>query len=89
MLEEYNLDLRTRTKLMDITQDYAIVVKGGTEERLVFDTVVLSLGTRVDVGAINHFKTVVPECYVVGTCNGKSGTVWNAVTSAFDAAMAI
>jgi 2,4-dienoyl-CoA reductase-like NADH-dependent reductase (Old Yellow Enzyme family)/thioredoxin reductase len=89
MLEEYNLDLRTRTKLVDVTQDYAIVVKDSTEERLFFDTVVLSLGTRVDVETINHLKTAVPECYVAGTCNGKSGTVWNAVTSAFDTAMAI
>ena len=89
MLEEYNPDLRTRTKLVDVTQDYAIVAKDGTEERLAFDTIVLSLGTRVDVGKINHLRTAVPECYVAGTCNGKSGTVWNAVTSAFDAAMAI
>jgi 2,4-dienoyl-CoA reductase-like NADH-dependent reductase (Old Yellow Enzyme family)/thioredoxin reductase len=89
MLAEYNVDLRTQTKLMDVTQDYAIVVKAGREENLVFDTLVLSLGTEVDTEAIDRFRTVVAECYVVGTGNGRSATVWNATTSAFDAAMAV
>ena len=66
-----------------------MVVKDGKEERLAFDTVVLSLGTKVDSEAINQLRTAVAECYVVGNSNGKSGTVWNATTSAFDAAMAI
>jgi uncharacterized FAD-dependent dehydrogenase len=88
-LAEYNLDLRTRTKLIEVTQDYAIVVKDGREERLVFDTVVLSLGTQVDTEAINQLRTAVAEAYVVGNSNGKSGSVWNATTSGFDAAMAV
>jgi 2,4-dienoyl-CoA reductase-like NADH-dependent reductase (Old Yellow Enzyme family)/thioredoxin reductase len=89
MLAESSVDLRTRTKLVDVTQDYAIVVNEGREEGLVFDTVVLSLGTRVDTEAINRLRTAVAECYVVGNSNGKPGTVWNATTSAFDAAMAV
>jgi 2,4-dienoyl-CoA reductase-like NADH-dependent reductase (Old Yellow Enzyme family)/thioredoxin reductase len=89
MLAEYKVDLRTRTKLIDATQDYAMVVKDGREERLLFDTLILSLGTKVDVEAIGHFRAAAAECYVVGTSNGLSGTVWNATTSAFDAAMAV
>jgi len=89
ILAEHNLDLRTRTKLIDVTPDCAIVAKDGREERLVFDTIVLSLGTKVDMDAINHLRTAMPECYVVGSSNAKSGSVWNATTSAFDAAMAL
>jgi 2,4-dienoyl-CoA reductase-like NADH-dependent reductase (Old Yellow Enzyme family)/thioredoxin reductase len=89
MLAEYNVNLMTQTKLIDVTQNYAIVVKDGREEGLVFDTLVLSLGTEVDTEAIDHFRTAVVECYVVGTSNGKPDTVWNATTSAFDAAMAV
>jgi NADPH-dependent 2,4-dienoyl-CoA reductase/sulfur reductase-like enzyme len=89
LLAEYNVDLRTQTKLVDATQDCAIVVKHGREERLIFDTLVLSLGTEVDTEAVDRFRTAVAECYVVGTSNGRPGTVWNATTSAFDAAMAI
>ena len=89
ILAEFDLDLRTQTKLVDVTQDYAVVVNNGREERLVFDTVILSLGTMVDTDAINRLRPAVAECYVVGSSNGKSSTVWNATTSAYDAAMAI
>ena len=89
MLAEYNVDLRTQTKLVDVTQEYAVVVRNGREERLVFDTVILSFGTKVDTEAIDRLRPAVAECYVVGNSNGKSGTVWNATTSAYDAAMAI
>jgi 2,4-dienoyl-CoA reductase-like NADH-dependent reductase (Old Yellow Enzyme family)/thioredoxin reductase len=89
ILEEHNVALKTRTRLIDVTQDYAIVATDGMEQRLAYDTVVLSLGTKVDTEAISHLKTAVAECYIVGNCNGKSGTVWNATTSAFDAAMAV
>jgi 2,4-dienoyl-CoA reductase-like NADH-dependent reductase (Old Yellow Enzyme family)/thioredoxin reductase len=89
ILAEHNLDLRTQTKLVDVTQEYAIVVKGGREERLVFDSIVLSLGTAVDTESIDRLRPSMAECYIIGNCNGKSGTVWNATTSALDAAMAI
>ncbi|MBP1625435.1 MAG: NADH-flavin oxidoreductase, Old yellow enzyme family, partial [Acidobacteria bacterium] len=89
MLAEYNLDFRTQTKLVDVTKDCAIVIKDGKEEALVFDTVVLSLGTQIDAECINRLRSSVAECYVAGTCGGKSNTVWNATTSAFDAAMAV
>jgi 2,4-dienoyl-CoA reductase-like NADH-dependent reductase (Old Yellow Enzyme family)/thioredoxin reductase len=89
ILAESGVDLRTQTRLMDIEPEYAVVVADGKEERLAFDTVVLSLGIKVDSEALSRFRTAAVECYVVGNSNGTSGTVWNATTSAFDAAMAI
>jgi len=89
ILAEYGVDLRTETKLVDVTQDYAVVLHEGKEERQVFDTIILSLGTTVDTDAIHRLKQAGAECYVVGDGNGRSGTVWNAVTSAYDAAMAV
>jgi len=89
ILAEHNIDFRTRTKLIDATQDCAIVVKDGREEKLVFDTIVLSLGTKIETKVIDQLRTAVAECYVVGTSNGNPGSVWNATTSAFDAAMAV
>ena len=89
ILAEYNLGLRTKTKLVDVTKDYAVVTRDGAEEALDFDTLVLSMGTRIDTESIDHLRSAVAECYVVGNCSGKSNTVWNATTSAFDAAMAV
>jgi NADPH-dependent 2,4-dienoyl-CoA reductase/sulfur reductase-like enzyme len=88
-LAEYNVDLRTETKLADITKDCVTVIRNGKEEALSADTVILSMGTRVDGESIDRLKSLAAECYVVGSCNGKANTVWNATTSAFDAAMAV
>jgi 2,4-dienoyl-CoA reductase-like NADH-dependent reductase (Old Yellow Enzyme family)/thioredoxin reductase len=89
VLAESNVDLKTQTKLIDVEPDYALVVKNGRQEQLTYDTVILSLGSRVDAEANSRLKTAVAECYIVGNGNGISGTVWNATTSAFDAAMII
>ncbi|MBN2242700.1 MAG: FAD-dependent oxidoreductase [Acidobacteria bacterium] len=89
ILEEYGVDLRTETKLLDVTRDHALVVHNGREDRLVCDTVVLSLGTVVDGDAIDRLRSAVAGCQVVGDGNGQQATVWNAVTSACDAAMAV
>jgi 2,4-dienoyl-CoA reductase-like NADH-dependent reductase (Old Yellow Enzyme family)/thioredoxin reductase len=89
VLADLNLDLRTQTKLVDVTRDSAIVARDGKEEALAFDTVILSLGTRVDTESIGRLRSSVAECYMVGNCSGNSNTVWHATTSAFDAAMAI
>jgi len=89
ILAESDVELKTQTKLIDVTQDYAIVVEDGREAGLLFDTVVLSLGTQINIEAINQLRTAVAECYVVGSSNGNSSTIWNATTSAFDAAMVV
>ena len=39
ILEEHNVVLKTRTKLIDVTQDYAMVANDGMEQRLAYDTV--------------------------------------------------
>ncbi len=88
MLEELSVDLRCQTRLIDITNDYSIVVRDGKEEKLVSDTVILCLGTRVNTDAIDQLRTTVSECYIVGDTNGRQG-LWNATTSAYDAAVAI
>jgi 2,4-dienoyl-CoA reductase-like NADH-dependent reductase (Old Yellow Enzyme family)/thioredoxin reductase len=88
-LAESEIDLRTQTKLVDVMPDYAEVIRNGQKEQLPFDTVILSLGIKVDTECVDQLRSAVAETYVVGNSNGKSGTVWNATTSAFDAAMAI
>jgi 2,4-dienoyl-CoA reductase-like NADH-dependent reductase (Old Yellow Enzyme family)/thioredoxin reductase len=91
ILEEHAIDLRPETKLIDVTEDYVVVKKGNKEENLVFDTVILAFGIRVNANyeTINQLRAVVAESYIVGDSNNKGGALWNATTSAFDAAMAI
>ena len=44
---------------------------------------------NADSEVIRKLKATVAESYIVGDSNTSQGTLWNAVTSGFDAAMAI
>jgi 2,4-dienoyl-CoA reductase-like NADH-dependent reductase (Old Yellow Enzyme family)/thioredoxin reductase len=90
-LEEKKIDLRTETKLVDVTGEFVVVEKNGGEEKLVFDTVILALGLKpyANEETICRLRAVVAESYIVGDGNNKPGGLWNAVTSGFDAAMVI
>lgn len=91
ILEERHVEIMPETKLIDVTNDNVVVEKEAKERRLVFDTTILALGIKANAGdeAISRLKAAVPESYVVGDSNGLRGGLWNAITSAFDAAMAI
>jgi 2,4-dienoyl-CoA reductase-like NADH-dependent reductase (Old Yellow Enzyme family)/NADPH-dependent 2,4-dienoyl-CoA reductase/sulfur reductase-like enzyme len=91
LLEKQGVILSPDTKLIDVTADDVVVEKGEKQERLKFDTVILAMGYRQNANneVIKGLKKAVPESYVVGDCNGSDGAIWNAITSAYDAAMAI
>ena len=91
ILEEHNVDLRPDTWLVDVTNDHAVIKRDGKEENLVFDNVILASGMKAnaDSALIRELKATVVENYVIGDSNTIHGTLWNAVTSGFDAAMAI
>ncbi len=91
ILEKHNVDLRPETELMDVTKDYVVIKKNNKEENLVFETAILALGIKPNANyeIIRPLRAIVTESYVVGDSNNKLGGLWNATTSAFDAAMAI
>jgi pyruvate/2-oxoglutarate dehydrogenase complex dihydrolipoamide dehydrogenase (E3) component len=91
ILEEHNVDLRPETSLIDVTKDYVIIKQNNKEQNLLFDTVILALGFKANANyeIIRQLRAAVPESYVVGDSSDSQGALWNAVTSAFDAAMAI
>lgn len=87
ILEEYQFDLLPETRLIDVTEDDVIVERNGKQEHFKADTIILSLGNRVDYDKIQAFKQTAREYYVIGDANGRPGSVRNAVTSGYDAAM--
>jgi 2,4-dienoyl-CoA reductase-like NADH-dependent reductase (Old Yellow Enzyme family)/thioredoxin reductase len=91
ILKRHNVDLRHETRLIDVTKDHVVIKKNNKEENLVFDTVILALGIKANANyeIIRQLRAAVPESYVVGDSNDKQGALWNAITSAFDAAMVI
>ena len=91
LLEDNHIDLKTETRLVDVTSEFVIVEKNGQEEKPVFDTVILALGLKLNANdePVRRLRAVAAESYVVGDGNNNRGGLWNAVTSGFDAAMAI
>lgn len=91
VLEEHKVDLCPETKLIDITKEYVAIERDNKQENLVFDTVILASGMKAGANfeSIKNLRALVPESYVAGDCNDNQYTIWNATTSAFDAAMAI
>jgi 2,4-dienoyl-CoA reductase-like NADH-dependent reductase (Old Yellow Enzyme family)/thioredoxin reductase len=91
ILEEHNVDLRPETMLIDVTEAYVVLKKNDKEENLEFDTVILASGMKASANSeiIRRLRATVAESYVVGNSNDKEDNLWNATTSAFDAAMAI
>jgi len=91
ILEKHNVDFQPETKLIDVTKEHVVVKKNNKEKILAFDTVILALGKRANANTeiIGKLRATVAESYVVGDSNDKQGALWNATTSAFDAAMAI
>jgi 2,4-dienoyl-CoA reductase-like NADH-dependent reductase (Old Yellow Enzyme family)/thioredoxin reductase len=91
ILEGHNIDLKPGTRLIDVTKDYVVIRENDKEQNLAFDTVILALGIKVNANyeIIRQLRAVVAESYVVGDSSGRDGALWNATTSAFDAAMAV
>ncbi len=91
LLERHNVELMPDTWLIDVTDYYAVIKRNGKEENLVFDNVILASGMKPNAYSelIRRLKAAVAESYVVGDSNTGQGTLWNAVTSGFDAAMVI
>ena len=90
MLEERGVEILDETKLEEIT-DKGIIVQDatGAKKEMACDTVVLSLGLRAKTNAVRAFADCADEVFFVGDCNTKQGTLFNAITTAHDAAMSI
>lgn len=58
------------------------------DEVIECDTAVMSLGFRPEAGILEKYEDICDKIFVVGDCD-HPGNVWNANTTAFDAAMRI
>ena len=90
MLDEREVKLLDETKLEEMSENGIIIRDStGTKREMPCDTVVLSLGVRAKKDAGRAFADCADEVILVGDCNSSQGTVFNAITTAHDAAMSI
>jgi 2,4-dienoyl-CoA reductase-like NADH-dependent reductase (Old Yellow Enzyme family)/thioredoxin reductase len=91
LLQERNVHFINEVKVEDITDDGVTIVslKTGEKTELPCDHAVLSLGMRKNLAAVEAFRGLVPETYVIGDCSNVAGVLWKATRSGFDMAMEI
>jgi 2,4-dienoyl-CoA reductase-like NADH-dependent reductase (Old Yellow Enzyme family)/thioredoxin reductase len=90
MLADAKIEIMGETKLEGITEKGIEVSSGdGNRRKLICDTLVLSLGVRARRDVAYSFRQVCANVIPVGDCNTLQGTLFNAITTAYDAAMSI
>lgn len=88
LLQENNVKFVCDTKIDDIAEEGMTVTKSdGTQKMLVCDNAILSFGIRKDPEAVESFRGIAKETYVIGDCSNVGGTVWQATRSGFDIGM--
>ncbi len=88
LLGKAGVKLRCGVRIQDIDSAGVHVKSENGEECISCDTAVMSLGFKPNTVAIDGFRDLCGEFYVVGDAY-RPGNVWNANTTAFDAAMRI
>ncbi|SFB33957.1 2,4-dienoyl-CoA reductase [Acetitomaculum ruminis DSM 5522] len=90
LLKEEGVEFTCKVKLEDVNNEGAIVTDLNTKETKTIkcDNVVLSLGVVSDTKTVEEFKNLIPYTYVMGDCQGEAKTLYNAVRTAHDMAMA-
>jgi pyruvate/2-oxoglutarate dehydrogenase complex dihydrolipoamide dehydrogenase (E3) component len=72
LLAQTGVDVRTRTKLVEVTRTGVLVEHGGTTQELAADTVVIATGFASDLTLRDALEEQVPEVVTVGDCAGAS-----------------
>ncbi len=87
-LREAGVRFVCETKLEDAAAEGAVVSgRDGVRRLIPCDTIVLSLGVRPDASAVQALAGSAKEVYIVGDCGPDGGTLFKAVSGAFEAAM--
>jgi len=88
-LERAGVEIECDLRLVDVDSTGAIVESliDGTRKTISADTVVLSMGVKANESEVFAFDDVCEEVMYIGDCATSTGTLYNTVHSAFDAAM--
>ena len=69
-LRRYGVRVSTDTKVVEIFENSVIVSRGGKEERMPCDSVVLAVGSRPVRGLKEDLAGIVPEIHTIGDAKG-------------------
>ena len=89
LLKAENVQFKCEVSLKDVNEKGAIIThKDGSEELLLCDNVVLSLGVKPNLEKINTLYGIVDITRIIGDCSiTHGGTLFHAIHTAYDNAM--
>ena len=90
-LKKAGVEIECNLRMLDVDSSGAIVesIPDGAKKTLGADTIVLSLGVKADENEVYSFDDVCEEVMYIGDCASSGGTLYNAVHTAFNAAMSL
>ena len=68
LVEQSKMEVLTSTKLLEVTEDGAIVGTDGSQRELKADSVILALGLKPESGLCDALEGKVSELYAIGDC---------------------
>ncbi|MDC7126565.1 MAG: FAD-dependent oxidoreductase [Spirochaetales bacterium] len=90
MIKNEEVTFKGQMRLESVNEQGAVFInKDGEEETIICDTVVLSLGVRPDTEYVESFTDSATDVVIIGDCNTRQGTLFNAVHTAHEAASLI
>ncbi len=87
-LADYNVEIKTNSKIVEIKNDGVIIENDGTTEEIPANTIITAFGMRSLNVLANQIADKYPNASIVGDCN-KVGQVAEAVRGGFFAGWAI
>ncbi len=88
LLAQGQVDIRTNTKVVEITEDGIVAEKDGEAEAIAGDSVIMATGYIPDPSLRNEVEQRVPHCVAIGD-SVKVGKILNAIWGGFHAARTI
>lgn len=85
LLRQSGVEIRTRTKLVEITPGGAVVEQADGRKEMAADTVVIATGFAADLSLRDAIEEHVPEVLTVGDCN-RPRNIDDAIWEGFHAA---
>ncbi len=88
LLAQGQVDIRTSTKVVEITEDGIVAEKDGEAENIPCDSIIMATGYVPDPSLRDEVEKLVPHCVAVGD-SVKVGKILNAIWGGFNASRVI
>lgn len=87
LLKEAGVTILASHKLVKVEDTTATVEGAGGQNKLDFDTLIISLGVKPKTEEAKKFADTAPTCLIIGDCATNRGNLYTATTAGFNAGL--